>query len=166
MKQQSGSALLISLVLLTAITLISITGLQRSGLQTRIVANNQHNEMAFHAANGELEAVFQTYQDDSDAEQLNTAIDSYTTVDSETVYDVIDSGITSHYEENAALYSSHIQVSSDLQHTGSSNFVSGYSIGEFVNYTFVITADATTPSGEQILSSQELGLEFIGPATY
>jgi hypothetical protein len=47
-KRQSGSVLAISLVILTAITLISITSLQRSGIQTRIVTNVQHDELLFN----------------------------------------------------------------------------------------------------------------------
>lgn len=48
MKQhQSGSVLAISLVLLTAITITALMGLQRSGLQSKIVANIQHKELAF-----------------------------------------------------------------------------------------------------------------------
>ena len=47
-KKRSGSVLAISLVILTAITLISISSLQRSGLQTKIVANIQHQEQLFN----------------------------------------------------------------------------------------------------------------------
>lgn len=48
MKQhQSGSVLAISLVLLTMITIIALMGLQRSGLQNKIVANIQHKELVF-----------------------------------------------------------------------------------------------------------------------
>lgn len=49
-NNQSGSALAISLVLLTAITIISMMGLQRSGLQTKIVANATHKENTYHTA--------------------------------------------------------------------------------------------------------------------
>jgi hypothetical protein len=54
-KKQSGSVLAISLVLLTAITLISITSMQRSGLQTKIVANIQHHEQLFTTAQSDQE---------------------------------------------------------------------------------------------------------------
>lgn len=49
-KHQSGSVLAISLVLLTAITIMALMGLQRSGLQNKIVANIQHKELAFRKA--------------------------------------------------------------------------------------------------------------------
>ena len=54
-KKQSGSVLSISLILLTALTIISMMSLQRSGLQTKIIANVQHNENVFHAALSEQE---------------------------------------------------------------------------------------------------------------
>jgi type IV pilus assembly protein PilX len=44
---QKGSVLAVSLVLLTAITLIAISSMQRSGLQTKIVSNLQHHEILF-----------------------------------------------------------------------------------------------------------------------
>jgi hypothetical protein len=53
--KQKGSALAVSLVLLTAITLISISSMQRSGLQTRIVANLQHHEILFQTTLNEQE---------------------------------------------------------------------------------------------------------------
>jgi len=64
-SRQSGSVLAISLVLLTAITLIALMGLQRSGLQSRIVANIQHKERIFNASYSELECVFESFQDDT-----------------------------------------------------------------------------------------------------
>lgn len=49
-KSNQGSVLAISLVLLTAITLIALSSIQRSGLQTRMVANIQHVEILFNTA--------------------------------------------------------------------------------------------------------------------
>lgn len=62
MKQnQSGSVLAISLVLLTTITLIAMMSLQRSGLQTKIVANILHKEAVFNASLNEQEFWFSQY---------------------------------------------------------------------------------------------------------
>lgn len=60
-KDQSGAVLAISLVLLTAITFLSMMGMQRSGLQTKIVANIQHKERAFHSSLNEQEFWFLQY---------------------------------------------------------------------------------------------------------
>lgn len=64
-SRQSGSVLAISLVLLTAITLIALMGLQRSGLQTKIVANIQHKERTYHVAYSELECIYESFRIDS-----------------------------------------------------------------------------------------------------
>ncbi len=56
MKQnQSGSVLAIGLALLTVITLIAMMSLQRSGLQTKIVANILHKEKIFNTSMNEQE---------------------------------------------------------------------------------------------------------------
>lgn len=73
-SHQSGSVLAISLVLLTAITLIAIMGLQRSGLQTKIVANVQHKETVFHGAKNLLEDAYDFYQT-ADTQTLSDAIE-------------------------------------------------------------------------------------------
>jgi len=72
---QSGSVLSISLVLLTAITLIALTGMQRSGLQTKIVANLQHKETTFIAAQNILEDAYDSFQT-SDTQVLSDAMDA------------------------------------------------------------------------------------------
>ncbi len=53
-----GSVLAISLVLLTAITLVAVFSMQRSGIQTKIVANIQHVEMLFNTAMNDQEYWF------------------------------------------------------------------------------------------------------------
>lgn len=61
--KQKGSALAISLVLLAAITLISLTSMQRSGLQSKIVSNLQHHELAFQTTLNEQEYWWSQLQD-------------------------------------------------------------------------------------------------------
>jgi len=61
-SRQSGSVLAISLVLLTAITLIAMMNMQRSGLQTKIVANLQHHEMAFNQSTNIAESALNALQ--------------------------------------------------------------------------------------------------------
>lgn len=57
-NKQSGSVLAISLVLLTAITLLAAMNMQRSSLQTRITANILHKELLFNNAMNEQEFWF------------------------------------------------------------------------------------------------------------
>lgn len=57
-KKQSGAVLAISLVLLTAITVLAVISMQRAGLQTRITGNILHREMLFNSAMNEQESWF------------------------------------------------------------------------------------------------------------
>lgn len=74
-SQQSGSVLAISLVLLTAITLIAIMGMQRSGLQTKIVANIQHRETVFNAALSDIDEAYSQIQA-GNTQELSNAMDA------------------------------------------------------------------------------------------
>jgi hypothetical protein len=60
--QQSGSVLAISLVLLTAITLIAIMGMQRAGLQTKITGAIQHKEENFNMNLNDIDIIYQNAQ--------------------------------------------------------------------------------------------------------
>ncbi len=57
-KKQSGAVLAISLVLLTAITVLAVISMQRAGMQTRITGNILHREMLFNSAMNEQESWF------------------------------------------------------------------------------------------------------------
>lgn len=57
-NKQSGAVLAISLVLLTAITLLASMNMHRAGLQTRITANILHQELLFNGALNEQEFWF------------------------------------------------------------------------------------------------------------
>jgi len=76
--KQKGSALAVSLVLLTAITLISLSSMQRSGLQTKIVSNLQHHEILFQTTLNEQEYWWgQLQRDDSKGEIISNAQSAY-----------------------------------------------------------------------------------------
>lgn len=166
-SKQKASALAISLVLLTAITLISITSLQRSGLQTRIVANNQHSEAGFNAANSELEEMFQIYVTDNNAvTALSESMDLIPSIqDGKKVYPATTkTGVVSTYQQNNQTRPTAIALSSTIRHIGKSPFTIGYSQGGFTTYKFEADAIATAPNNGRTLSSQSMGIEFVGPA--
>lgn len=73
---QKGSALAVSLALLTAITFISVTSMQRSGLQTKIVTNLQHHEVLFQTALNEQEYWWKEVQ--TDGSLITKVQDSFT----------------------------------------------------------------------------------------
>lgn len=165
-NQQTGSTLAISLVLLTAITLVSITSLQRTDLQTRIVANSQHSEAAFHAANNDLEEKFNAYVNDSvSASALSESMDQFSMQSGVKIYHkVSDTGVISTYQSKVKDSPHHAQLASTIIHTGQSAFSTGNSQGSFATYQFQATTTANAPNNGRILSSQSIGLEFIAPA--
>lgn len=166
-----GSALAISLVILTAITLISITALQRSGLQSRMVGNIQHQEQAFHAANGELEEIFNFYATQASATQaLSVPLNSFDIINNVQIFKTTSPGHTSTYSSyTPSKKSPRLRVNSNIEHTGfKSALVDGFSVGTFSAYEFVVTSEAAQPNIGQgigrVLSSQAMGIKYIAPA--
>jgi len=49
-SKQRGVALVVSLILLVVITLLSLTAMRNTNLDTKITVNHQHKQMAFQAA--------------------------------------------------------------------------------------------------------------------
>jgi hypothetical protein len=177
LRTNRGSVLAISLTILTAITLISITALQRSGLQGRMVGNIQHQEQGFHAANGELEEIYQFYATQASAtEALSLPLNSSAMVNGEEVFQPVAPGHTSTYNSHSTpLPAGHaptprLQVTSNIQHTGSVNsLVEDFSVGSFLEYGFIVNAQSTKPNiglnPRDTLSIQEIGVTYIGPSS-
>lgn len=175
LKTNKGSALAISLTILTAITLISITALQRSGIQGRMTGNIQHKEQGFHAANSELEEIYNFYATQASAtEALSLPINTFSFVNGEQLFNKVDAGHLSTYNDYSQQSPGHTasarpQVNSNVQHTGlKTAMVDGFSYGSFVEYGFSVNAQSSKPktgaSQGDILSSQEIGIKFIAPA--
>lgn len=181
-SSNTGSALAIGLVILTAITLVSITAMQRSGIQGRMVGNIQHKEQAFHAANGELEEIYQFYATQASATSaLSAPLNNFEIINGEQVFGEVAPGHTSTYSsysqksETAGAQSSgytrpaRLDVASNIQHTGvRGSLVEGFSVGTFVEYGFVVTAESAEPTfgitPGKTLSSQIIGIKYIAPA--
>jgi hypothetical protein len=153
---QSGSVLAISLVLLTAITLIALMGLQRSGLQTRIVANLQHKENVFSIALSEVEFTYNHVQ------QVDTQIlsDAFESPDVPVPF---DTGLS---------YNPLIQVDTSVEYQSNGNTMGLPNTSRLRDQTsrgrngagienFKIASTAATPNG--ISSSQLVGITVLTP---
>ncbi|MFT4907391.1 MAG: hypothetical protein ACI978_001473 [Oleispira sp.] len=171
-RRNKGSALAIGLTILTAITLISVSALQRSGIQGRMVGNIQHQEQGFHAANGELEEIYQFYATQASAtEALSAPLNSFGITNGEQIFSPVGPGHPSSYSSyhSGSQGAARLTVVSDIQHTGvKSSLVEGFSIGTFVEYGFTVSAQATEPNigltPGRTLSSQLVGIKYIAPA--
>jgi len=63
---QKGSALIVSLMMLTSITLLAVISLQSSTTQIRIVTNLEIKEEIFHTTKRELTKQYDGYKEDMD----------------------------------------------------------------------------------------------------
>jgi hypothetical protein len=168
-----GSVLAISLSILTAITLISVTALQRSGIQGRMVGNIQHGEQGFHAASSELTDIYRFYATQPSATSaLSVPLNSFDLVNNEQVFKPVDPGHESSDTSDSSSAQNHtprLTIASDIQHTGiKDSLVEGFSIGAFVEYGFTVSSQAAEPSfgltPGRTLSSQLIGIKYIAPA--
>lgn len=167
-----GSVLAISLVILTAITLVSITAMQRSGLQGKMVGNVQHKEKAFHAANSELEQIYEFYLTQEFASvALANPIMSHDIVNGEKVYTPVETGHTSPYSNYTPPHGSSyvapkLQVISNII-SEAPGIPEGFSYGSFESYNLVITTSSSRPNrgsnSGALLSSQSIGVTFVAP---
>jgi len=64
MRNQSGSTLVISLVLLTIITLVAVYSLEGTNIQTKMVANSLFSTLTYQECRNEQEANVRFYNDD------------------------------------------------------------------------------------------------------
>lgn len=176
-SRNKGSVLAISLTILTAITLISISALQRSGIQGRMVGNIQHQEQGFNIANSELGEIYQFYSTQASATQaLSVPLNNFDIINGEQFFSPVGPGHQSSYNaansDSQGITPSHsprISVTSEIVHTGIKNsLVEGFSIGTFVEYGFTVSAQAAEPSfgltPGRTLSSQLVGIKYIAPA--
>jgi len=65
-SHQNGSALIVSLMMLTSITLLAVVSLQSSTTQIRIITNLEIREEIFHTTRRELVKQYDGYADDLD----------------------------------------------------------------------------------------------------
>ena len=77
--RQTGSALVVSLIMLSAVTFLAIISMESSSVQLKMVSNSQKSEQVFQAALSELEAQFSESNEYGDAEDtLYEAMTSFT----------------------------------------------------------------------------------------
>lgn len=162
-QSQSGLALAISLVLLTAITIISITSLQRSGLQTKIIANIQHQEQLFNAAQSDQEFWLTAFNDSVSGDNLLARpLRSFQiNPDGEKEY------LPAELESDAA--NANIDLDTNVIHISTPNpapaghiaLSSGEEVGQRINYRFNLNSRASVPIRNKF-NNQQTGLSFPG----
>lgn len=158
--RNKGSVLAISLVLLTAITIVALSSMQRSGLQTKIVANFQHVEMLFNAAMSDQQYWFM---------QLKASESGDTLLSEPLASFVLDENNKRNYQpvilESKDVVPSVIQLASDLLHIpsrqGQLSLSEGNEVNSRIDYDFELSSHAEL-SARNMGARQKSGLTFSG----
>jgi Tfp pilus assembly protein PilX len=172
LKTQNGSVLLFSLIVLTVITLTAVVGMQRSTLQLRMLNSMQHHQEVYNATNEQVERGVSFLRSNVSRArrimgpliQTPGASSSGTLLVNEAAWEPI------------VLHSSVFQIteSLDLSNQSASAIATtpfflrgsgnrGSSNGGVQTYDFTYVATGTDRSG-RISSSQEIGLQIMGPS--
>lgn len=168
MKYQSskGAALIVSLVMLTAVTFLAVVSLQRSTLQVRMVGNTQLKEQTFHTSMSELKAKYELWG--LGASKTQALADSMTSVITENDIAVLDEDDKPTYlalavDPEIEYYDRGMDISTSITYIGSGsrffNTLTGdSSVEKFVQHRFVINSKAAMSAA--INSSQLLGISY------
>jgi len=158
-NSQSGSALAISLVILTAITLISISSLERSGLQTKIVANIQHQEKLYTACNSEQEHWFSRLQNSISGDNLLAQpLRKYVlSADGEKTYSPVELDLNKSRP--------FVETASEILFTppepGQIALAVDEEVGQRINYRFNLDCQASVAATNKV-NNQRSGINFPG----
>ncbi len=165
--RMQGSALVLSLVILTAITLGAMVAMQRSTLQLRMVSNMQHNQQVFDATYSYASQAYYLMSQNSAATRSMMATilaDEDTTVEIYTANSWSEPSLPSIVGGVDGTLA--ISNSTAATNTNNPNYLkanSGNSSGSQATYYFSYNATGTDSSG-RISSTQEIGLSYSAPS--
>ncbi len=156
LNKQRGSALIVSLIMLTAVTFLAIVNLQGSTTQIRIVNNLQIKETVFHTTKRELGSKYSKYRNDPDnSTDLSEAIEKST-----------DDSVAS-VDADVAVDSTQIDsITSTLRYRNTTpvnfnyGFSSSSSAGHLTQMQFEVASE-TLDKTERFSSSQDLGFTYL-----
>lgn len=155
-----GSILAISLVLLTSITLIAIFSIQRSGLQSKIVANIQHVEMLFNTALNDQNYWFSLLQQDESGDEILAApLSSF----------IVDENNQRQYQaislDSLADEVKEVSIDSQIVHTpakeGQLSLSEGNEVNSRIDYKFELASEAGITTRHMAVR-QKTGISFPG----
>lgn len=127
--QQTGAVLFVSLIMLLLISIIGVAGIRSVIMEKNMATNNQYEMLVFQGTESAIEGVMA--DDDAFVAAVNTPLGDPAPVRSFTLdHDSYSFGISS----NAAISA------------GTPEIAIGYSLGEFMNYPFTITATSAIAS--------------------
>jgi type IV pilus assembly protein PilX len=166
--KQQGSALIVSLIMLTSVTFLAILSLQGSTTQIRIVSNLQIKEDMFHTSKRELGYQYDGFrnqlakvQEMSDAmsSAVNTTEDGVSAPEAQAIDSMLDTSVGGYIQSSTLRYTQTVPV--NLNHSLDGI---GSSVGAIATMPFEIVS-ATTDSSGRFRSNQKLGFKYFVPAS-
>lgn len=157
--KQQGSALIVSLIMLTSVTFLAILSLQGSTTQIRIVSNLQIKEDVFHTTKRELDKQYDGYRDDMDK------LDELTDAFQKSVLG-LEASLTPEVQYDQKNIGGVISAVKSLQATPVNlnfTFAKNSSVGALSTMKFEL-ASSVTDSSERFNSRQRLGFNYYVPS--
>ena len=165
-SSQRGSALIISLVILTAITIGAVVAMQRSTLQVRMVGNMQHQQNVFNAAYSDLSSLINHLRNIGTATSLlNEAVKAENIAAGSTIEPFATGSLTRpKLPKNIKTPDNKLRVLSLPSSTPNSlKATEGSSKGTLAPYYFANKVDVKD-TNDNAQSVQEVGFYFLAPA--
>lgn len=163
---QRGSALIISLVILTAITLGAVVAMQRSTLQVRMVGNMQHQQNVFNAAYSDLGSLIDQLRGTATARDILFKAIQADNVSAGSKTNPFAGGTLSrpNYPENIKDPENKLRIlSSPSSAPQSLKATEGSSAGTLAPYYFANKVNSQDKNGNA-QSVQEVGFYYLAPA--
>jgi Tfp pilus assembly protein PilX len=154
-RHSQGAVLLVSLVLLTAMTIIGVASIDSATLQSQMARNSLYAQNLYQKSLSEIEGQYEKLKG---SDYLESILTSVTTVgpDNDPGITIGDSGAATHDAYDA--YTQSVTVS----YTGNGPPPSGYSVGIFIGKNFEVNS-VSTVAGTGSESDQTQGLNYPAP---
>jgi hypothetical protein len=163
---QQGSALIVSLVMLTSVTFLAILSLQGSTTQLRVVGNLQIKEDVFHTSKRELGSQYDSYRNElTKVQELSLAMegavkenaDGAPTPEAISLDSMLDTTTEPYTQLSQLRYTQRIPVNLNY------SFAKDSSVGAISSMPFEIVS-VTTDKSERFHSNQRLGFKYNVPS--
>ncbi|GAA6144339.1 hypothetical protein [Thalassolituus maritimus] len=160
LSHQQGSALIVSLIMLTSVTFLAILSLQSSTTQIKIVNNLQIKEDVFHTTKRELRKQYDGYLDDiNKADELTEAFQNSAVGEVNQLLPEI-----SLTEANVSAVASAVESLQATPVNLNFSFAKNSSVGALATMKFELTSDVQDTTAK-FRSSQRLGFNYYIPTS-
>lgn len=153
--KSQGAVLLVSLVLLTAMTIIGVASIDSATLQSQMARNSLYAQNLYQKSLSEIEAQYEKLKG---SDYLTSILTAVTTIgpDNDPGISITDANVETHDVNDA--YTQSVSVA----FTGNGPPPSGYSVGIFIGKNFEVNS-VSTVTGTGSTSDQTQGLNYPAP---